>query len=165
MSSIDPNRLLGLQSLLLKQQFHNQTSENLTIFLKERQPDPLQALTHMADLYQEAHINENKTKPQHGSNKPFHNNKNNTNTSSPNSESNKNTKNNVTKETKHDSTPVCTYCNKKGHTQDKCYTKNGRPSYNHKVGAMSNTTYSTELQSSTEIKTHNIRQQEELNTS
>src|SRR5260221_9421884 len=52
-----------LRSLILKEQFLQQASPELAIFLKEREFDSLLSLTHAADLFQEAHEKDVKTKP------------------------------------------------------------------------------------------------------
>src|SRR5260221_12856481 len=51
-----------LRSLILREQFLQQASPELAIFLKEREFDSLSSLTHAADLFQEAHEKDVKPK-------------------------------------------------------------------------------------------------------
>src|SRR5260221_152788 len=140
----------GLRSLILKEQFLQQASPELATFLKEREFDSLTSLTHAADLYQEAHEKDTKHKPNQESNKKFQHQNANFNKSQ-NSDSNVNNKKFVPKGKNQDSSVTCTYCKKKGHMESQCYSKNGRPPFNQRVGAMSNTNSTQNFQLVTEI--------------
>src|SRR5260221_4245266 len=140
----------GLRSLILKEQFLQQASPELAIFLKEREFDSLTSLTHAADLYQEAHEKDTKHKPNQESNKKFQHQNANFNKSQ-NSDSNASNKKFVTKGKNQDPSVTCTYCKKKGHMESQCYSKNGRTPFNQRVGAMSNTNSTQNFQLVTEI--------------
>src|SRR6266536_997537 len=123
------------RSLFLREQFMNQATPELSIFLKVREFDSLADLTHAADLYQEAHENQTKPKNNQGSNKPYQNNNKNS-IPSQNSDHNSNNKKFGSKGNKVDPPLICTYCQKRGHTEKTCYMKLGRPPPNQRVGAM-----------------------------
>src|SRR5260221_9305829 len=139
-----------LRSLILKEQFLQQASPELAIFLKEREFDSLSSLTHAADLYQEAHENDAKPKPSQEHNKKFQQQNANFNKGQ-NSDSNVSNKKFVTKGNNQDTLMSCTYCKRKGHLESQCYRKNGRPPFNQRVGAMSNSNYTQNFQPVTEI--------------
>src|SRR5260221_11663553 len=125
-----------LRSLMLKEQFLQQASPELAIFLKEREFDSLMSLTHAADLFQEANEKDVKTKP-HQEPKKFQPQNANANKGQ-HFENNTSNKKFVAKGNNQDSQVTCTYCKRRVHLESKCYQKFGRPAFNQRIGAMSN---------------------------
>src|SRR5260221_12755320 len=140
----------GLRSLILKEQFLQQASPEHAIFLKEREFDSLTSLTHAADLFQEAHEKDAKSKQNQESNKKFQ--QQNANfKKGQNSDSHANNKQFAAKGKFQDSSVTCTHCQKMGHLESQCYRKHGRPPFNQRVAAMSNLNFTQNFQPVTEI--------------
>src|SRR5260221_4333440 len=137
-----------LRSLILREQFLQQESPELAIFLKEREFDSLLSLTHAADLFQEAHEKDVKTKP-HQEPKKFQQ-QNASANKGQHFENNTSNKKFVAKGDNQDSQVTCTYCKRRGHLESKCYQKFGRPAFNQRIGAMSNSNSNQDFQLVTE---------------